>query len=111
MERSELKTFKWAMDLIKEQQWREVVIEGDAQNIVHALQGKIKRGFHAQIIVENVSAAASEIQHLQFNFCFREANNVAHHLAKWALSTISSSVWLDGGPSWISDFVHSDFST
>lgn len=45
-----------------------------------------------------------------FRFCFREANNAAHRLARWAASSICLEVWLDGGPSWISDIVLSDFS-
>lgn len=110
MERSELEAFNWAVNLIKEQQWRDVVVEGDAQNIVHALQGKIRRGFHTQIIVENVSVAASDIQHIQFNFCFSEANNIAHRLAKWASSNVCSNVWYDGCPSWIIDIVFLDLA-
>lgn len=85
-------------------------IEGDAQNVVKAIQGKLKRGFHNQILVENVRAAASGIPQVFFDFCYREANNVAHRLAKWASTSICSNVWRDGGPLWITDIVLSDFA-
>lgn len=70
-----------------------------------SLQRSISRGFHNQIIVDNIIADSIAFDSISFSFCFREANCVAHRLAKWALSSFSSSVWLNGGPSWIADFV------
>lgn len=63
-----------------------------------------------QIVVENVRAAASTVHQLSFSFCYREANNVAHRLDKWVSSNVCSNVWLDSGPSWITDVVFSDSS-
>lgn len=76
-----------------------MVIEGDAQNVVKAFQGKLSRGFHSQVMVDNIMKAASRIDQIEFLFCFREANAVAHRLAKRALAGFCSSIWTDGGPS------------
>lgn len=69
------------------------------------------RGFHTQILVDNIKAVASEFHSASFRFCYREANHVAHRLAKWASASIGSFVRLDSGPSWISDLVYSDLIT
>lgn len=77
VERAELEAFQWAVQLVKDMQWSEVILEGDAQNVVNSLQCKLSRGIHNQVLVNNILAATSGINHLSFNFCFREANNVA----------------------------------
>lgn len=110
MERAELEAFKIAIDFVKDNSWSNVIIEGYAQNVVNALCGKIKRGGHTHILVSNISFVVSKLIGISFSFCFREANNVAHRLAKRALTSVCSSVWVDGGPLWISNLVLSDFS-
>lgn len=108
VERAELEAFRWAVDLAKHHRWNKISIEGDAQIIVHALQHKLSRGFHDQVVVDNILEAAKDIHSISFSFCFREANKVAHRLAKWASSCICSNVWVDGGPLWILDIVTYD---
>lgn len=110
VERSELEAIQWAIEIIKEHQWKKVVIEGDAQNVTKALKQQIHRSFHNQILVDNILASTAELDNVSFSFCFREANSVAHRLAKWASSGFCSSVWLNGGPPWIADIVFSDLS-
>lgn len=110
VERAELSAIRWAVELAIEERWDNVIIERDAQSIIKALQGSISRDFHTQTIIENIRSISSPLQQLRFQFCFREANSAVHHLAKRALASICINVWRDGGPSWISDFVCSDFS-
>lgn len=93
VERAELSAFYWAVDLVKERRWSKVIIEGDAQNVVKALQGTLHRGYHSQVMVDNITHAASLGSHISFSFCFREANSVAHRLARWAIASISSCIW------------------
>lgn len=38
VERAELKAFQWAVEIIKSQNWSQVLLEGDASNVVLALQ-------------------------------------------------------------------------
>lgn len=40
-ERAEIEAFTWATGLVKDHNWSKVVIEGDAQIVVKALQGSI----------------------------------------------------------------------
>lgn len=107
-ERAELEAFLWAAHLIQHYQWKHVIVEGDAQVVVEALQSKLTRGLHNQILVSNILDSLADVDHITFNFCYREANGVAHRLAKWASTSICSLVWLDNGPYWISDIVFAD---
>lgn len=45
VERAELEAFDWAVKASLQHQWHNIVVEGDAQTVVHALQGKISRAF------------------------------------------------------------------
>lgn len=110
VERAELEAFKMALDLVHEHRWSPVIIEGDAQLIVEALCGKIVRGLHSQVLVHNIRHSAALLSGITFCFCFREANHVAHRLARRAVTSVCDNVWVDNGPLWISDLVFSDFS-
>lgn len=111
MEIAEFNAFEWAAELVKDRNWGRVIVEGDAQNVVNALNGKLMRVIHTQVLVNNIKAAVSDLPSLSFSFCFREANYVAHRLAKWALASICSFIRLDSSPSCISDIVSSDLNT
>lgn len=51
-------------------------MEGDAQVVVNALQGKLSRSAHSQVIVDNIINASARVPRISFSFCFRKANNV-----------------------------------
>lgn len=108
VERAEIQGFSWAADIVNEKNWSNVMVEGDAQVVVRALQGSISRNLHNQVLIDNVRFQMSKIADHSFSFCFREANNVAHKLAKWATANVCSRVWLNEYPSWISKFVIAD---
>lgn len=78
----ELGAFSLAVDLAKEEGWHKVIIEGDAQIIAKALQGKLARSYQTQILVDNITNSTSSVDFISFSFCFREANQVAHCFAK-----------------------------
>jgi ribonuclease HI len=111
VERAEIEAFKWATELVKENNWNHVLLEGDASNVVNALQKKLTRSLHNQVLVDNTFYMLSNVHSHSFSFCYREANQVAHRLARWATSSVCSRVWHDGGPSWITDIVMSDLSS
>lgn len=98
VEIAELNAFLWAVELAKERGGSNIIFEGDAINVVKALQGSLTRGFHSQVFIRNILSEAAHLDRSMFQFCFREANSVAHRLARWALASFYSNVWLDGGP-------------
>lgn len=108
MERAEIEAFHWAAGVVKDRNWSKIIIEGDAQVVVKALQRSITRNIYNQVLINNTLNHVAEVNSLSFSFCFREANNVAHRLARWAAASVCSRVWLGEGPSWISDIVLAD---
>lgn len=71
VERAELEAVQWFMELIKDHQFIIVMVEGDSQNVMKALQRITTRGFHNQVLVDNILAASSTLDHISFSFCFR----------------------------------------
>lgn len=69
VERAEIEAFQWAMEIAKDKQWSSIIVEGDALNVVNALQGKISRGIHNQVIINNILAAVRGMHDL-FQFLF-----------------------------------------
>ncbi|XP_057535284.1 uncharacterized protein LOC130813467 [Amaranthus tricolor] len=92
VERVELEAFYWAAVYVKGMQCSNVIFKGDAQIVVDALQHKISRDLHNQVHVTNILDLLSNVGSFSFYFCFREANNVAHRLARWASTSICSKV-------------------
>ncbi|KAL2902412.1 Uncharacterized protein RDABS01_027494 [Bienertia sinuspersici] len=61
-----------AIKVAKECEWDRVVIEGDAQVIINALQRGTMRSSHAQIWTDDALALSSAFTSLSFNVCFRD---------------------------------------
>lgn len=81
--------------------WRDVIVEGDAQVVIRALQGSGSRSGLTQLIVEDTLDLKSHFDSIVFRFCYRECNSVAHRLARWGITQVGEYVWYDGGPVWI----------
>lgn len=54
VELAELAAVQWAVELVQDRFLLRVLIEGDAQVVVKALQRKIKRGLHSHVVVDNI---------------------------------------------------------
>ena len=101
-ERAKIEAFSWAVELGQTSGWQRCVFEGDAKVVVfEALNGNVSRAGHNQVLIENILAHSKGFKKVFFSFCFREANMVAHHLARWSASSICSCVWSLGGPACI----------
>ncbi|KAL2937155.1 Periplasmic nitrate reductase, partial [Bienertia sinuspersici] len=64
---------------------------------------KAQGSSYVQANVEDALALVSSFNDVKFNFCLRGCNEVAHRMAKWAVTAYSDEVWLGEGPNWISD--------
>ena len=73
--------------------------------VVEALNGKISLAAHNQVLIDNIFAVSLGFVQASFVFCYREANKVAHRLARWSASSFCNMIWPVGGPTWISDLV------
>lgn len=105
---TELTAVAWAINLAKEHRWRAVKIEGDARLVIEALNGRRAGGLHSQTLINNIKSMLSFFTSISFSFCYRECNEVANRLARWATSNKCNLVWPRSGPLWIEDLVLAD---
>lgn len=50
------------------------------------------------VVIEDVRSLIVDNQNRNINFIFREANNVAHLLAKFSISLSEKKVWIEDEP-------------
>lgn len=105
VEMAELLAAEWTVRLAAIHGWTNVLIEGDASGIIDALNHKYTRNLYAQTLVDNIGSLHSNFSSISYSHCYREGNNVAHHIAKWASCSTCSIVWDVSFPSWIHELV------
>ncbi|KAL2931098.1 Tritrans polycis-undecaprenyl-diphosphate synthase, partial [Bienertia sinuspersici] len=76
-----------------------------AQVVIQALEGKQSRTGYVESYVRGARILAAKFEEISFTFCFRECNEIAHTLARWAVSNYCDEVWLNDVPTWIEDLV------
>ncbi|KAL2936256.1 hypothetical protein RDABS01_006694, partial [Bienertia sinuspersici] len=89
-----------AMKVAKDEGFSKIDVEGDSLVVIQAYQRRAKRSGPVQLLVEDAIALSSQFDSLSFGFCFRDCNQAAHRLAKWATSSFCDEVWHEGGPPW-----------
>ncbi|CAO2821316.1 unnamed protein product [Amaranthus hypochondriacus] len=110
VEKAEIDGVLWAVQTPISSGWNNCFFEGDARSVIDALNGKVARAVHNQVLIDNILTFASRIEHASFAFCFREANMVAHRLARWSATSFCDMVWCEGGPTKISYLIVVDSS-
>lgn len=90
VERAEIEGMLWAVSMVASLGWKHCIFEGDAKLIIDALNGRIGQAVHNQVLIDNILARSQDFAEVSFSFCFREANAIAHRLARWGLSQPNS---------------------
>jgi ribonuclease HI len=85
-------------------------IESDSTEVIEACSGTIDIMGPYSAILADCFQKASSMRMVKFIHCRREANMVAHHLAKRAYETRSSIHWRDRPPDFILPFVLRDMT-
>lgn len=84
------------------------LIESDSLELIQACNRKIEVWTpHAAILAENFMNA-STMNVVAFQHCLREANEVAHQLAKYVYQTKENFIWEGDPPSFLLPFVIND---
>ncbi|XP_026443638.1 uncharacterized protein LOC113343723 [Papaver somniferum] len=92
--------------------WRNVVLEGDALNIINTLKYKhLPFPWRIQYIISRIRDSVHNFNSIEFRFIKKEANNVAHSLAAHDVSTHASDVWLSTPPSCTAPLIESEASS
>lgn len=110
-ELAEATVSKLAIAAATEFEWKYIQVEGDSQLVIKALQKKAQRNSYVQLAVDDALASCSLFDHVSFIFCYRECNEVAHRLARWAAVSFCDELWFGECPAWLYDVVVSDVSS
>ncbi|XP_042958180.1 uncharacterized protein LOC122293763 [Carya illinoinensis] len=81
------------------------VFEGDSLVVVNAANSEGEVGTDYSVIIEDTRKMLNNNVRWSVKFTHREANNVAHILAKLALDCSDETVWIEEGPPQIKNFV------
>ena len=85
-----------------------VIMESDSLETVEACTGDEVWWNESSVIFTDCVDLDSSVQTIQFKYCPREANQVAHEIAKSSFSTRSSCNWDDEPPSFLLSVIISD---
>ncbi len=83
----------------------QVIFEGDSLNVVSALNNKDPCWSSFGLIIEDIRAKLQDIPSVRVHHVPREANNVAHSLAKAVVSQMLDKSWIEECPSSIQNCV------
>jgi ribonuclease HI len=84
------------------------IIESDSLELIQACTGEMDINGPYTAILADCFQKASEVMNIQFMHCNREANQVAHELARFAFSSKDILSWVDESPDFILPFVLRD---
>jgi ribonuclease HI len=97
-----------AVEFARERGFSSIVIEGDSREVVLALGNSGDCCVSYGDLISNARALLSSFPHWKIAHVGREGNKAAHYLAKFAVSQLSSRVWIGVCPSAIVDIVCSN---
>jgi ribonuclease HI len=84
---------------------QQLILEGDAKQIIDAIRAKDGNDSMIGHLIDDVRQSLRGISRWQVNHVLREANRVAHELAKLALKKENDNVWVEECPSCIRGFL------
>lgn len=84
------------------------LIESDAQRVVHLVQTAHEDRSHLSFLFSDCKFLFSQLENISFQFAFREANRVAHRLARLAISLPETQSWFQGPPVVVCDALVED---
>jgi ribonuclease HI len=85
-----------------------VTVESDSLEVIQACKSEVEVWSPHSAILYDCFSKAQEFDFIDFTHCNREANNVAHELARYAFTSNSVVRWDESPPSFILPFVLKD---
>ncbi|KAM1655185.1 hypothetical protein ACFX2K_007478 [Malus domestica] len=104
----ELFAVRYGLQEAQLQGFQQVVVESDSQKVIAVLNGTYADSSALGMIAEDVLQLASNFSRVKFIHASRLCNGVAHHLAKFALSSSNNLVWIEEPPTLIHDLLLQD---
>ena len=108
MEHAEALVARRAVILVKELMLFQVCFEGDCQRVIQAINapGACRTLFGH--IIEEIRCFSSSLVSCSFIHVRREGNKLAHALARRAVLSVDTDVWVEKLPNDLDDVFHSD---
>ena len=103
VEMAEALAAKRAVQLATEMSFLRVVVEGDCKRVVQALQAPGRSLTLYGHVIEDVRRIGATLQTCSFHHVLREGNSLAHSLARRAVLTADTDVWVEELPSDLDD--------
>ncbi|XP_035543583.1 uncharacterized protein LOC118347671 [Juglans regia] len=97
-----------AMELCKELGFWEVWLEGDAKEVIDAVNREEDDDSRFGHVIEDLKQSLRQSNAWRAVFTHREGNEVAHHLAKIALHCTNDQYWIEEGPESIKNLLAID---
>ncbi|XP_042976027.1 uncharacterized protein LOC122307281 [Carya illinoinensis] len=104
---AECYALRLAVELCSELYIHDATFEGDAKNVIMAVQKDEEEMSDFGSLIEDIKFYFNRNADWHLQFTFRESNTVAHCLAKKALSLLEKTVWIEEMP----DFIGSNLVT
>lgn len=106
---AELAALRRGLELILENRWRDVWLEGDAKALVDIIvKGRPVKSLEARRHVSDINDIMKELDNCVFTHIYREGNRAADKLAQMGHYFEKPHVWRDLPPDEVLPIVHDD---
>lgn len=106
---AELVALRRGLELISDNRWRDVWLEGDAKALVDIImKGRPVRSAEARRHIDDINAIVKELDNWMFTHIYREGNRAADKLAQMGHYLETPHVWRDMPPHEVLPIVNED---
>src|ERR1044072_111734 len=107
VEFAEATAMKRGLKLALEKGYRELIVESDCLKVVNAINTASPLLSYLELLIQEIVILSHAFSNISFNHVFREANKVAHNLAKVPING-TEQIWMGSVPSQIISCINSD---
>ena len=100
------KTLEFAIDV----GFSELMVEGDNSVVMSTISSNKPNWSRLGVIYDDIGYLAANLSYVSFSCIRRNANSVAHSLARYANELVEEVVWLEDSPPPAHEALYSDLS-
>ncbi|XP_071916171.1 uncharacterized protein [Coffea arabica] len=104
----EARAIRKALLFVNKNGWRNIIIQSDCKRIIDQIREGNLSDHLACAVLCDILVLSKDFSSCLFSFVKREGNNVSHHLAKFALNSVSEIAWMESFPSWLISLAKND---
>ena len=104
---AEAMAIRRALNLALEKGFLSICVESDSLRVINILKNQSPVASYLSLVISDIRRLCLDFSSINFCHVFREANTVAHNLAKHSIS-VAERVWMGDVPLDIRSCIHSD---